>query len=377
MTTDPYQPEETLEGRLRGKQVPGGSVDARLSVSTEGILVTPEAGPAHTIPIQGMRLHRDDSQALVASQAGGQWSVTCADPNFFRALETVAGNHLNNQLARLEGQKVSSRGKHLIGCFIALAIIGGMIWAIPSLFNKGVDATVESLPHSLDKTLGEAAQSSMDPGGTILDDEAILEPLQKIFDRLTPHAEMEGIEYKFRVVQSEVSNAYALPGGFITIFTGLIKESDSAEEVAGVLAHEIAHVYRRHGLRRVAQNAGLMVSLSLLFGNLGGLEKIALDLFTLAQVNDISQDHETDADLIGLRILVDARIDPRGLTTFFAKMKDVHGDQPKSISWASSHPRFDDRIETIERNLEEMEGLPQWEPLDVDWPALKEALDAK
>ena len=258
MTSDPFQPEDSFEGRLRGKQVPGGSTPAHLTVSLEGIQATPVEGEPHTLPLKGLRLRRDESAALIATQAGGKWSVSCEDPDFLRSLETVAGNHLNEELARLEGQKVSSRGKHLFGCFLVLAILGLGIWSLPKIFHKSIRASVAALPTSVDVALGEAAQNSMDAGGEIIEDEAVLEPLQAIFDRLTPHAELEGVEYQFRVVRSEIVNAYALPGGFITVFSGLIEESETPEQVAGVIAHEIAHVKLRHGLQRVAHSAGMM-----------------------------------------------------------------------------------------------------------------------
>lgn len=375
MQTNPFDPTETFEGRLRGKQVPDGSCDARLTVSMQGIQATPSAGPAHLLPLEGLKVRRDESQALIATQADGKWSVSCDDPNFLRALETVAGNHLNDQLARLEGQSVSSRGKHLLGCFLVLAFCGLLLWSIPRLFHRAVQGSVAALPTSVDVALGEAAQDSMDPGGPIVEDEVILAAMQAMVDRLAEHASMEGIEYQVRVVESSIANAYALPGGFITVFTGLIAESETPEQVAGVLAHEIAHVTERHGLRRVAHQVGLMASVSLLFGNLGGLEKIAIDLFTLQQVNGYSQEQETDADLEGLKLLIAAEIDPTGLSEFFEIMEAEYGDVPDSLAWASSHPQFKQRIATIEEALAASEHPQYWAPIDVDWEAVQLAVD--
>ncbi len=375
MSSNPFDPTESFEGRLRGKQVPNGSCDARLTVSLEGIQATPTAGPAHQIPLEGLKVRRDESQALIATQSDGKWSVTCDDPGFLRALETVAGNHLNDQLARIEGQNVSSRGKHLLGCFLVLAFLGLLIWSIPRLFHSAVQGTVSALPTSVDVAIGEAAEGSMDPGGPLVEDPVILDAIQVMVDRLAEHAVLEGIEYQVRVVESPIANAYALPGGFITVFTGLIAESETPEQVAGVIAHEIAHVTERHGLRRVAHQVGMMAGVSLLFGNLGGLEKIAVELFTLQQVNGYSQDQETDADLEGLQLLIAAEIDPSGLSEFFEIMEAEYGDVPDSMAWASTHPQFKQRIETIERALAESASPPYWAPLDLDWDAVQLAVD--
>ena len=375
MSTNPYDPSESFEGRLRGKQVPSGSIEARLTVSLEGIQATPLAGPAHLLPLEGLKVRRDASQALIASQADGKWSVTCDDPEFLRALETVAGNHLNDQLSRLEGIAVSSRGKHLFGCFLVLAIFGLLIWSVPRLFHSAVQGTVAALPTSVDVALGEAAEGSMDAGGPIVEDEVILAAIQAMVDRLVPHATLEGIEYQVRVVESPIANAYALPGGYITVFTGLIADSETPEQVAGVIAHEIAHVTERHGLRRVAHQVGLMAGVSLLFGNLGGLEAIAVELFTLQQVNGYSQDQETDADLVGLELLIAAEIDPSGLSEFFEIMEEEYGDVPDSLAWTSSHPQFKERIADLEAALAESPKPQYWAPLDLDWDAVQLAVE--
>jgi Zn-dependent protease with chaperone function len=72
-----------------------------------------------------------------------------------------------------------------------------------------------------------------------------------------------------------------MPGGFVVVHTGLLALADSAEEVAGVLAHEIQHVEKRHSLKAIAKNAGLMVTISMVFGDLGGLVSLGQDLIGL------------------------------------------------------------------------------------------------
>ncbi|MFT4648305.1 MAG: putative Zn-dependent protease [Glaciecola sp.] len=374
MTASPYNPRESFEGRLRGKSIPNGSCSADIVVNSEGIHAQAEESPARNLPFRGLRLRRDESGALIATSGDGAWSVSCMDPGFYRALETVAGNDLNQQLTTLAGQKTSTRKKHLLSCALVLVICGAILWSLPKLFQSTVSASVSALPMTVDEALGEAAQDAMDAGGSIVDDELIVQAVQAIVDRLAPHAAMDGLTYQFRIVRNEQANAYALPGGFITVFTGLMEQSTSPNQVAGVIAHEMAHAKLRHGLLKVAHSGAFSAAMAIVFGNVGGLESIALELFTLQQVNDHSQDAETEADVEGVRILVAAGIDPQGLVDSFLAMQERYGDMPSAIAWASSHPQFDDRIDSINTAVEQLDLPGVWEPLDLDWNAVLEAL---
>ena len=375
MNASPYNPTESFEGRLRGKALPKDSEAANLRVDSEGIHAQAEGHPACTLRFKGLRLRRDESGALIATGSDGAWSVSCLDANFERALETMAGNELNQQLTTIAGQKTSSRSKHFFGCALVLILIGAVLWSLPGFFHSTISASVDALPISVDEALGEAAQEAMDAGGSIVEDEVIVQAVQTILDRLTPHATIEGMEYQFRIVRNDTANAYALPGGYITIFTGLMEQSATPGEVAGVLAHEMAHAKLRHGLLRVAHNGAFSAVMALVFGNVGGLESIAVELFALQQVNDYSQDAETEADEEGARILIAAGIDPQGLIDSFRMMQESTGDIPDGLAWASSHPQFDDRIRSIEAVIGSHHTPSEWTPLDLDWDAVLKALE--
>ncbi|MFT7676455.1 MAG: hypothetical protein ACI8QC_000426 [Planctomycetota bacterium] len=393
MTLDPYQLSTEVEGRLERRDLPGGQCEAKIRVTPEGIHALTDSNEHVILPMKRLRLSRAEDGALVATSASAGCSVASLEEDFLRAVEAAGGNDLANQVARLAGQKVSSTGQEVFGCLLVLTMVLGALWAIPRVFRRGIDATVGALPYSVDRTLGEAAQDNMESAGAELDDPVLREAVQKMLDRIAPHCgtpseeqvftEGEGWAdsewgFEFRIVDNPVSNAFALPGGYITIHSGLIAESTTPEQVAAVLAHEIAHVTQRHGLRRVAHSVGMMAGVSLIFGGTGGLEGIALDLFTLSSVNGYSQEQETDADSEGVRLLIAAGIDPSGLAEFFASMRDEHGDVPDALSWASTHPQFDVRIAALDEALAAAEAAGQvpdaWTPLGVDWDAVQEAL---
>jgi Zn-dependent protease with chaperone function len=375
MTEDPFD----LSSELPGSVIPAGDTklrrEATLTVGPEGVSATTEAGDVHLVPWKNIRLGREGAAVTVVA-ADRSLAIRSEHPDFMRALETAGGNDLNDALSRLAGERVSSPAKHRLSCLVILVILALITWAIPRMFRGAVDATVDVLPYSVDEAIGEAVWEQMDLGGPEVDDPLVRAAIRSILDRLQPFAEIPEAEFEFKVVEQDIANAFALPGGYFVVFTGLITRSDSPEQVAGVIAHEMAHVTRRHGLRRIAHSIGMWAGVSILFGSTDALTGAALDLFTLASVNSYSQDQETDADLEGARMLLAAGIDPQGLAQFFSLMKEEYGDVPDALAWTSTHPQHEDRIAAIEDYVDEFGDGRDYISLDLDWAAVKAALES-
>ena len=373
MTSDPYD----LTHQLPGTVVPGGDshqrAEASLTVDADGVTAHTEAGETYRVPWKGIKLGRGEGSVTVQA-ADRSVAITSSHPDFMRALETAGGNDLNDALSRLTGERVSSPLRHKLGCLAVLIAIPLAIWGVWRMFHGAVDATVDALPYSVDEAIGESVWEEMDVGGPKVEDETVNAAIQAIIDRLQPYSDLPEAEFTFAVVENDVANAFALPGGYMVVFTGLILRADSPEQVAGVIAHEMAHVTHRHGLRRMAHSVGLWAGLSLVFGNVDALTGMALSLFQLGTVNGYSQDQETDADLEGAEMLIAARIDPRGLAGFFEMMKAEYGDVPDALAWTSTHPQHDSRVAAILAYEREHGAGVEYEPIDVDWEAVCAAL---
>ncbi|MFT5049359.1 MAG: putative Zn-dependent protease [Chlamydiales bacterium] len=369
---DPFAAEHEFPGGIVGKTVPGGRRPARVRVTTSGLEAETEDGEGTRIPWHRAVLSRAGSSGEITFCTGGDGiSVYSEDENFLRAIEGCGGNDVANEVARLQGERVSSRAKHLAGCTIFLVLSSAIVFFTPRACHGSIDKMVDALPYSVDETIGEAVVDAMDAGGSEVEDEELRAGIQTILDRLTPHTGLPDAKFEFRIIDNEQVNAFALPGGYLTIYTGLIEQAESADMVAGVLAHEIAHVTRRHGLRRIAHSVGTFAGLRLLLGDTSGLLGIATELFTLASVNDYSQEQETDADEEGTRILVDAQVDPHGLIAFFEHIEELQGELPAALEWLSTHPETGGRIASVRSRiaeLDEREALP----FDIDWEALRE-----
>lgn len=369
---DPFAAEHTLQGGLVGKDVPGGKLPATIHCSPQGMEAAVPDGDRYRVPWNKVSLYYGGASGKVLfCRVGEKLSFFSEDPNFLRAIEGCGGNDIANEVARLQGEGVSSRAKHAAGCLAVTLLAAALIYFTPRACHGGIDKMVDALPYSVDETIGETVVENMDPGGSEVEDEELRAAIQAMIDRLAPHSGLPEAKFEFRIIRNEQVNAFALPGGYLTIFTGLIEQAETADMVAGVLAHEIAHVTRRHGLRRIARSVGTIAGIQLVLGDTSGLVGIATELFTLASVNDYSQDQETDADTEGTRMLIEAKIDPQGLIEFFGTIEELQGKIPASLAWLSTHPETAGRIENVRARVAEL-GPVESEPFDLDWEALRE-----
>jgi predicted Zn-dependent protease len=163
----------------------------------------------------------------------------------------------------------------------------------------------------------------------------------------------EGVRWKIHVINDpKTVNAFATPGGYLYVYTGLILAADNEAELAGVLAHEAGHVVGRHSARAMVNAYGLQaISEAALGKNPGMAGQIATQLVGGGAMLAHGRSEETEADEYGARYATAARYDPRGLITFFQKLQAKEGNTPGVFKWLSTHPTSADRIQHLERYI--------------------------
>lgn len=189
----------------------------------------------------------------------------------------------------------------------------------------------------------------------IVQDASINRYINRLGDQIARKADPRGIDYTFFVVNSDVINAFAVPGGYIYINRGLIENTDNMSELAGVLGHEIGHVVARHGVEQMQkmQNAqlGLMLG-TILLGQPSDLAQAGIQVGGAAFFAKHSRGAENEADQLGIEYLVQAGIDPRGIPSFFQKLLDQRQRNPSTLEqWFSTHPLTEDRIENTRQAI--------------------------
>jgi len=150
------------------------------------------------------------------------------------------------------------------------------------------------------------------------------------------------------VEDKKTRNAFALPGGYIVIYRGILEIMQNESELFGLLAHEAGHIYSRHGLRRIARTAIIGFVASVLLGDAGGISAILLDNSALLLNLAYDRQEEHAADEYAVVALGKAGMDPRGLATLFEKIKKEEGDS-RWLTFLATHPATEDRIAFLQQ----------------------------
>jgi predicted Zn-dependent protease len=210
---------------------------------------------------------------------------------------------------------------------------------------------VGNVPVSWESSLSDSILEDIQPQLKVVENPELLAAVKSASEPLLRRLPSNGYKFEFRLLDDPLPNAFALPGGRIYVNTGLLRTASRPEEIAGVLAHEIAHVTQRHGLRQVISSAGPYYVLRIFISDRRGfLSTISSGSQFLVQ-QSFSRDFEREADDIGWRYLVAADIDPRGLREFLQRLLSdpiLRILDSSSVRVLSSHPPTAERVEHLD-----------------------------
>jgi Zn-dependent protease with chaperone function len=168
--------------------------------------------------------------------------------------------------------------------------------------------------------------------------------LQKLIDRINPEGQQNGLKFDVEVLGADIKNAFALPGGKIFIMRALLPELNNAEELAGILSHEIAHVERRHSLNALVKGLGLAYAIHLINGDFSSA--FAINPSTAIGLTQLKYSRlmEKEADELAIERLIRSEIDTKHLAAFFSRLSR----QSKiNYSFLSTHPADKERSSYI------------------------------
>ena len=239
--------------------------------------------------------------------------------------------------------------RSLLELGVVLALLVGLFFAGRAAIGWVAAAAVGALPPSVDAKIGQLGAEQFRAQYATAGDptEAQRERVQRIFDELraglTEEERSIVSEPRVTVVADETVNAFALPGGEVFVLTGLLdRAGDDDAMIRGVLAHELGHAVRRHGMRGLARRAGYAVALAYLLGDVD--EIVILLGGYAAQIDSLSysRDMESEADAFGVDLLRRTGHDPDGLARFLESL----GSQPVP-ELLSTHPDPVERARAI------------------------------
>ncbi len=216
------------------------------------------------------------------------------------------------------------------------------------------DSAEATLSPADERALGEALMRELRARLTLVDDPLVEQYIQSLGYRLVAASDRRDLGFTFFVVEDDSLNAFAAPGGFVGLNSGMILATESESELASVLAHEIAHVTQRHIVRAIdhANRSSLPVLAGILAAIIVGTQDVGAGQATAAAVFgataqsgiNFTRQNEMEADRVGIRILADAGFDPREMAGVFVKLQSAARFSPRLPEYLSTHPVTTNRI---------------------------------
>ena len=325
------------------------------------------------LPMAGLVIRRgghNEEQIFFEHPEFPGWSIYSADPALARDPILRVRPEIAKQLRAADKSRRATPLPVKIGLFLLALFFGGLVF-LWTQKDRIADYIAGKIPVEWETKFGDQVFAQVASEGKLLTNSVWDGPVSNITARLLPIVEKSGYDFKFHIMQDTNFNAFAIPGGHVVIHTGLLEASDSAEEVAGVLAHELAHVTRRHSLRNIIKSAGLLITLQALLGDTSGLFGIAAEGSRYLLQQKFSRDFEREADDTGWNYLVEANIDPRGMTRSFEKIREMIAASDMAVmegtlALANTHPTSQERIDRLTKkweataNKEKFVDLGKW-----------------
>ena len=340
--------------------LPKGRASGHLAVHKTTIECT-IAGHHCRMPLEGLQIRpggASDRLVFLTHQSLPGWSFYTSDRGILKNAFLRRQEPLTQSLRQVRSVRLFNRA------VLALTLI--IIVALPLIFFTRVDNITKiiarQIPIEWEQQLGKTAYEQFGANAQQMDAKVTAGLLQPMTIYLEQTLTDNPYYFTFTIINNAELNAFALPGGYIVIHSGLVLEAESAEELLGVLAHEIAHVIEQHGLRKMITSVGTFAMVAALFGDINGVSGTIAAAAPLLINQSYSRDFEREADSVGHNLLVNANIDPRGLASFFEKIRareklvfnGVEDENNRdavinSTALLRSHPATGERIKNLQQ----------------------------
>ena len=325
-----------LDGRTAIRQA------AAIRLTPKGLQITVESGAVLWWPYNEIRQNQgfygSEQVRLEKGRENPEVLWVGAAP-YYKSLHLVAP-----ELAKQFHGPSRREMRLAIPVFAAIASVAIValiyFWGIPA----GASLLASYVPVSWEEHLGKSVVEKLAPLNRQCPDPNRLQSINEIVKSIT--VPLPQTEYKFRVIVKDDPrvNALATPGGYIVIFRGLLEKTESAEELAGILAHELQHILHRHATRALLQQASTRLLLAAITGDANRAMAFGLEGARVLGTLRYSRQHEDEADAEAMQVLLAGGIDPQGMITFFERIMKEGEKSRKIPAYLSTHPSLESRI---------------------------------
>lgn len=316
------------------------------------------------IPLVKMRIEKDESAAgahTFCDPDRPEWVIHTLEAEILEHSPLWQQPHTRNQIRALHSGEELKRRLKIIGLFMAGFALVALVVSL--LMGMMVRSLVARIPLEWEQELGDKVMAELKETETFVEDATLQTNLMWAVAPLMLAVPTNALGYKFYLMKFPLPNAFALPGGHVVVTTSLLGLADRPEEVAGVVAHELAHVTQKHVFRKIISSSGPYILCRLFMRDNSGLLGVLAGSSQLLVSQSFSQEYETEADDVGWQYLVAARIDPRGLPDMLQRLQAEYESMklghlvPQAFS---SHPATDKRVRRLAAKWEKLKDKSEF-----------------
>ncbi len=298
----------------------------------------------------GLLIQPGLDESILLSHPQVQWTISTFAHELLTDPYLLQNHFTKKQLTNFKST-TGDQARHarlvytILGTIAAAALL---LWLLNGTIIHMVAALI---PPSIEQDLGQDLLLELKGEYPKLAELKSDERIARIGQRLVRAMPGNQVKFHFYLIEDPEMNAFAIPGGHIVVLTGLLSVAKSDDELASVLAHEIAHITERHAMQRTVEEMGFMMGAKLLLGGHKGfatsIAKISLFMGELKY----SRQHELQADQIGLECLARAKMQPQAMIDL---MKTFSKIDRGNISFFSTHPATSERIAALEESIKKL-----------------------
>jgi Zn-dependent protease with chaperone function len=343
---------------------------AQITLSSESIDITTDTGQVFRWPFEAIQ----QTQGSYAGEPVRLERVSTPEAIVVSSLDVLTELHKRASHKQWHVHDPSRRRNRIRWTVIAAVTAIGVAcvlyrWGIPLVSV----VVASSVPVTWEQRLGEQVVQYVAPQDRRCTDPYRTQLILKILTSLTDAAPKSPYKFHLYLVDLPVVNAIAVPGGHIVVYRGLLERTKSPEQLAGVLAHEIQHILRRHSTRMITQQILTGILLSTLAGDFSSAMTYGLQSAQAVGQLQYSQAHETEADEEGMRLIIKAGLIPHEMIAFYRIMGEAHDRETGVLDYLSSHPHMNQRIARLEAIASGSPTGIRRLLTDVDWKVVRGA----
>ncbi|NMH28273.1 M48 family metallopeptidase [Flavobacterium silvaticum] len=245
--------------------------------------------------------------------------------------------------------------------------IGVALWFGLSQFDFMSLFSVTENKGKTEEKLGELIWESIEKTETIIHDDSVVKPMDKLFTHICKANDINPKSIKVHIVEKDEINAFALPAGHLIVYTGLLQDCNNESELAGVIGHEIAHIEKDHVMKKLVKELGLAVIVSMTTGGKGG-GMVHEALKTLSS-SAYDRSLESEADMTSVDYLEKANLNPAKFADFMYNMSR-QTNLPNAVYYISTHPESEERALAILDKIKGEKFKVKKILTDTEWKSL-------